>query len=91
LDFRKEKLPMGVSEGGMRLIQVQRENARLIEIELLRGPLRRALGDRRTFYPVRIEAVGRVGEVLVSIAGSKGLPILLRGRRSSTPSLSSGQ
>jgi hypothetical protein len=78
LEFRKEKRPMGVSEGGMRLIQVEGKDTLLVE--RLRGPLSRALGGRRTFYSVRIEAVGRVGEVLVRIEGAKGhLALLFRG------------
>jgi hypothetical protein len=43
----------------------------------LAEPLQRALAGRRSFYAVRIEAVGRVGEVMVSIDGAKGhLPLL---------------
>jgi hypothetical protein len=46
-------------------------------VDRLKAPLHRALVGRRTFYSVRIETVGRVGEVLVSITGSKGrLPLL---------------
>jgi hypothetical protein len=60
------------------LVQVEGQDAALIE--RLKDPLLRALGERRTVYLVRIEAVGRVGEVLVSITGSNGhLPLLLRG------------
>ena len=45
-------------------------------VDQLRRPLQQALEGRRAFYSVRIEAVGRVGEVLVSITGSKGrLPL----------------
>jgi hypothetical protein len=45
----------------------------------LAEPLQRALSERRSFYAVRIEAVGRVGEVMVSIDGAKGrLPLLFR-------------
>lgn len=43
----------------------------------LRDPLRRALDGRSGFYAVELAAVGRVGEVLVSITGSNGrLPLL---------------
>jgi hypothetical protein len=43
----------------------------------LAEPLQRALSSRRAYYAVRIEAVGRVGEVLVSIDGIRGhLPLL---------------
>ena len=46
---------------------------------LLAEPLRRALADGRAFYAVRIETIGRVGEVMVSIDGAKGrLPLLFR-------------
>ena len=46
-------------------------------LDHLRAPLHRALGARGRFYAVHVEAVGRVGEVLVSITGSKGrLPLL---------------
>jgi hypothetical protein len=46
-------------------------------IGLLSGPLSKALVGRQNYYDVRVEAVGRVGEVLVSITGSKGrLPLL---------------
>jgi hypothetical protein len=44
----------------------------------LMDPLCRALGDRQRFYTVRVEALGRVGEVLVTITGSRGrLPLIL--------------
>lgn len=43
----------------------------------LQEPLRRALDGRNRFYSVELAAVGRVGEVLVSISCSKGhLPLL---------------
>jgi hypothetical protein len=45
---------------------------------LLIDPLCRALGDRHRFYRVRVESVGRVGEVLVTITGSRGhLPLII--------------
>jgi hypothetical protein len=45
--------------------------------ERLREPLSRALGNRRSFYRVRVETVGRVGEVLVSIFGHRSrIPLL---------------
>ena len=44
----------------------------------LTDPLCRALSGRQRFYAVRVEALGRVGEVLVTITGSKGrLPLIL--------------
>ena len=43
----------------------------------LTAALERALGDRGTSYSVEIDAVGRVGETLVSITGSRGhLPLI---------------
>lgn len=43
----------------------------------LAEPLQRALSGRHSFYSVRIESVGRVGEVMVSIDGTKGrIPLL---------------
>lgn len=45
----------------------------------LQEPVRRALDDRRTCYSVDIEPRARVGEIVVSITGSKGrLPLLFR-------------
>jgi hypothetical protein len=52
------------------------EGNRLL-LDRLEEPLRRALGHRRAYYRVRIETVGRGGEVLVSILGAKGrLPLI---------------
>jgi hypothetical protein len=43
----------------------------------LAEPLKRALSDRHSYYAVRIETVGRVGEVMVCIDGTKGrIPLL---------------
>ena len=45
----------------------------------LSEPLERALSGRKSVYSVHIETVGRVGEVMVSIDGSRGhLPLLFR-------------
>ena len=49
-------------------------------VDLLQAPLRRALESRNRFYSVEIDAVGRVGEVLVSITSSRGRLPLLFGR-----------
>ncbi len=47
-------------------------------LDRLRDPLYRALGDRQRHYKVHVEALGGVGEVLVSITGSRGhLPLIL--------------
>lgn len=45
----------------------------------LGDPLRRALAEGHAFYAVRIQAIGRVGEVMISIDSAKGrLPLLFR-------------
>jgi hypothetical protein len=63
----------GASE--RHLVEVGGDDARLVD--RLAEPLQKALAGRRSFYAVRIEAVGRVGEVMVSIDGTKGhLPLL---------------
>lgn len=64
--------------GGPKLIQVVGESAALVD--RLREPLLQALSARRCRYAVRVEAVGPMGEVLVSITGSKGRIPLLFGR-----------
>jgi hypothetical protein len=57
------------------LIEVGGDDVSLVA--RLAEPLQKALSSRRSYYAVRIEAVGRVGEVLVSIDGTKGhLPLL---------------
>jgi hypothetical protein len=56
-------------------VQIEGEGQSLVES--LREPLCRALEDRPAFYSVRIDPVGRVGEVLIRIEGAKGrLPLL---------------
>jgi hypothetical protein len=66
---------MGITEAATGLVQIDGENAPVVN--RLREPLRRALGNRRAFYRVNVETVGRVGEVLVSILGHKGrIPLL---------------
>jgi hypothetical protein len=60
----------------MTWILVSGENARLVD--QLREPIRRALANRRSFYRVSVDNVGRAGEVLVSITGSHGhVPLCL--------------
>jgi hypothetical protein len=49
-------------------------------VDQLEGPLRQALESRNRFYAVEIDAVGRVGEVMVSITSSRGRLPLLFGR-----------
>lgn len=65
----------GIDSQASRLVEVHGENALLVE--RLREPLRRALGGRRAFYSVQVEAINRVGEVLVRATGRRGrLPLL---------------
>jgi hypothetical protein len=46
-------------------------------LDHLRDPLQRALEDQRRHCLVSVEAVGRVGEVMVSVTTTKGrLPML---------------
>ena len=61
---------MGMAEAATSLVQIGGENT--LVVDRLREPVSRALGNRRAFYSVRVETVGRVGEVLVSILGHKG-------------------
>jgi hypothetical protein len=57
------------------LVDVVGEDAKLVR--RLREPLEKALADRRARYSVRVEGLGRVGEVLVAITGTKGrIPLL---------------
>jgi hypothetical protein len=49
-------------------------------VDHLQAPLREALESRNRFYDVEIDAVGRVGEVLVSITSARGRLPLLFGR-----------
>jgi hypothetical protein len=66
---------MGTAEAATSLVQIDGENP--LVVERLREPVSRALGNRRAFYSVRVETVGRVGEILVSILGHKGrIPLL---------------
>jgi hypothetical protein len=59
----------------MALVDIGGQSALLVE--RLRDPLLWALGDRRSYYSVHVDSVGRVGEVLVQITGSRGhLPLL---------------
>jgi hypothetical protein len=66
---------MVIAGAAAGLVQIDGENA--LVVERLREPLSRALGNRRAFYRVRVETLGRVGEVLVSILGRRGrIPLL---------------
>ena len=68
---------MGGGVLARQIVKVGGDDQRLVA--RLAEPLQRALSGRRSFYAVHIEAVGRVGEVMVSIDGAKGhLPLLFR-------------
>ena len=61
---------------GQRNVAVQIVGGEEI-VAALGDALERALGGRGTSYSVEIDAVGRVGETLVSITGMKGhLPLI---------------
>lgn len=69
---------MGSWAAGPKLVEVVGESAALVD--RLREPLVEALSGRRGRYAVRVEAIGPMGEVLVSITGSRGRTPLLFGR-----------
>lgn len=54
-------------------------------LEQLEGPLHRVLAVRAAYYRVRVEGIGRCGEVLVGITGAKGQLPLLFGREELEP------
>ena len=61
-----------------RLVQVEVSGDRTLLLHGLMDPLCRALGARQRYYSVRVEALGRVGEVLITITGSRGrLPLII--------------
>jgi hypothetical protein len=73
-----ESRPMAVAARLATMVRVGGRTARLVD--QLREPLRQALESRNRCYVVEIDAVGRVGEVLVSISSSRGrLPLLFGG------------
>ena len=63
--------------GERQIVQVGGRDEGLVA--LVADSVRQALAGGHAFYRVNIEAVGRVGEVLVSIDGAEGhLPLLFR-------------
>lgn len=74
---------MANRDGGSRLIQVGGQDADLVD--RLREPVLQALSGRRSCYAVRVAAIGPMGEVLVSITGSKGRVPLLFGHEELEP------
>jgi hypothetical protein len=70
-----EDATMAAYAGAPTFVRVGGETAWLVD--QLQEPLRQALERRNRFYVVEIDAVGRVGEVMVSITSSRGrLPLL---------------
>jgi len=64
---------------------VSGDNASLVE--RLEQPLHAALADRAAFYAVRVEAISRGREVLVSITSTRGHVPLLFGNGDVDPGL----
>jgi hypothetical protein len=59
---------------GSRCVEVEGEP---LLLEELAECIREALYDRHAYYHVRLDGVGRCGEIVVRITGSKGrLPLL---------------
>ena len=73
-----EDQTMAAYVSSLSFVRVGGETAGLVD--QLQAPLRQALECRHRFYSVEIDAVGRVGEVLVSITSSRGRLPLLFGR-----------
>lgn len=66
---------LAFASGSPTFVRVDGRTACLVD--QLEQPLRQALESRNRFYAVEIDAVGRVGEVMVSITSSRGrLPLL---------------
>lgn len=61
---------MSTRAGEGTWVELSGEDPRLVA--LLREPIGRALADRSSFYLVSIDTVGCVGEVLISITGTRG-------------------
>ncbi len=74
---------MASGTGGPKLIEVFGDSAELVD--RLREPLLQALSGSRCSYAVRVDSVGPMGEVLVSITGSQGRIPLLFGREQLAP------
>ena len=66
-----------------RLVCVSGSSALLVD--RLQAPIREALNERNRVYLVEIDAIGCVGEVLVTISSSRGRLPLLFGREDLEP------
>ena len=73
-----EDRTLAFAAGSLACVRVRGRTAWLVD--QLEPPLRQALESRNRFYSVEIDAVGRVGEVMVSITSSRGRLPLLFGR-----------
>ena len=68
---------MVIGPCGRQVVEVDGDDQALVA--RLTEPLRQALADRHSFYAVHIDAMDRVGEVMVSIDGTRGhVPLLFR-------------
>jgi hypothetical protein len=66
---------VGVLAGTPRFVEFKTDSEPMLR--RLREPVSRALDGHAGVYAVEVAVVGRVGEVLVSVTGSKGrLPLL---------------
>jgi hypothetical protein len=75
--LKGDSVPNPAAGSTLAIVDVEGDNAVLVQS--LREPLVQALSERHAFYHVTVESVGRAGEVLVGITGSKGhLPLLFR-------------
>jgi len=73
-----EERTLALASGSPTFVRVGGRTAWLVD--QLEGPLRQALESRNRFYAVEIDALGRVGEVIVSITSSRGRLPLIFGR-----------
>jgi hypothetical protein len=75
--WRWSEVMMANRCAGTKLITVTGEDPGLVD--RLRDPLSLALSERHRCYDVDVVSVGRVGEVVVSITGSRGrLPLFFK-------------
>ena len=80
ITLQREALRLAASDP--RLLRIEGERTLLERFE---EPLRRAFGGRRAYCQVHIDSVGRCGEILVSIVGTKGRLPLIFGKEQLEP------
>jgi len=61
---------MATIGGRAKWVEISGESPRLVD--LLSDAIGQALAGRSRFYVVSVDSIGRAGEVLVSITGSRG-------------------